>query len=217
MPNYILDFVIEYAKFIAPPNIPIQYVWLKFKADGVNQTVCTSQIRPSEYMEWHKNVRLIISLDKLEGYHLAACFYLLPYNQIEAQIFAVAQVRLSELPIGNPRRLSFPLMSSLDMSAVAIQVTIIATISEIRLDPQPQILQPQIPQNILPPFQQQFFFNQYANANNFGMPQQQIPAPLPPLIQNPTENQTKPASQSHKNQAHTKRPTTRRFGNFPKK
>ncbi|KAH0791410.1 hypothetical protein GPJ56_004625 [Histomonas meleagridis] len=218
MPTYILDFVVECAKFVSVPNFPIQYAWMKFKADGINQTISTAQIRPSNCMEFNKSVRFILNLDRLNGYHLAASFNIIPYNQTESQVYALAQVRLNELPFGNPRRLSFPLMSNLDTSVVAIQVTIFATISELQPIPQPQVIQIPAAQ-FQPVYQEPFAYPQYIPAF-----QQQIPwpgnyQPLQPQhfpqLQH-QQNQTNPVN-TYQNHAPAQRAITRRFGKYPKK
>lgn len=129
MPTFILDFIADGAVFVAPPPHALGEVWLQFHADGVERPFATPRVAGAERMEWGTCIRFVLSLRGLDGGHLRAGLFCAPQQGAPPILLALAQVRLSELPLGRPRRLTFPLLSAANCADAVVELSLTATIS----------------------------------------------------------------------------------------
>lgn len=129
MPTYILDLLIRRAQIKQACNNLIRPVWLMVRSDGVHQAFNTKQISPCEVLQWDAPARLILNIQNIKESVLQVSLCTLNESYNQTIVVASSQILLSSLPFLNPKTISFPLMSSYDLSQTAAIVTFTATIS----------------------------------------------------------------------------------------
>lgn len=129
MPTYILDLLIRRAQIKQACNMLIRPVWLMVKSDGVHQAFNTKQVSPSQILQFDSPARLILNIQDIKESVLQVSLCTLDESYHQTIVVASSQILLSSLPFLNPKTISFPLMSTLNMTQTAAIVTVTATIS----------------------------------------------------------------------------------------
>ena len=139
MSTFILDLMIRKLKLDAACPRLIRPVCLGIRSDGVKQEYFTKTLNPSPVLQWDAPVRLILSLDTLHNHYIQVSLCQRNETYDKLSIVALSRIDLTSLPAGNPRSISFPLMSCYNTSDVAGIVTMTATISQF-VPPQEQFV-----------------------------------------------------------------------------
>lgn len=129
MPTYILDLLIRRAQLKQACNGLVRPVWLMVKSDGVHQAFNTNTVSPSQTMQFESPARLILNIQNIKESVLQVSLCTLDESYHQTIVVASSQILLSSLPFLNPKTISFPLMSTRNMTQTAAIVTMTATIS----------------------------------------------------------------------------------------
>ena len=168
MPTYILDLLVRRAQIRQACNRLVRPVWLMIKSDGVHQAFNTKSINPSDVLQWDAPARLILNIQNFDESVLQVSLCTLNESYNQNLVVASSQILLSSLPSLNPKTISFPLMSSYNITETAAIVTMTATISQLPNvnDHQksqyssPSMQQPYYNQNQQSPYSDQYGQNQ---------------------------------------------------------
>lgn len=130
MPTFLLDIVIDETELADPLPIMTTLMWLTVRADGVSQTASTSQQMTQSTIHFNYRVRLVLNLPTLEGRYIkiSLCGSDAQGNGI---VLAGAQIRLTRLPYGTPKKFMFPLLAVESVTVQRATVGMTACISQV--------------------------------------------------------------------------------------
>ena len=138
IPTWVLDIVVKDGTISKSYNLLDLPLWFVISADGAQQPFSTSQTTASASPSWDFPRRLILQLQDISSAYLY--FTLCTYGGGGTGVQAIARSRigLKHLPIGSPKQFTFPLMHARNSTSEVMQLRVIATLSELPTNFEPQ-------------------------------------------------------------------------------
>lgn len=137
--TYLLDIFIERGELYQPCAGIVSPIWVQIRADGLERPFNTGRVAPCPYPGWGHGGRLILHLDTLNNKHFKA--FLMTVGQGGQEIhFTASQISLQALPMGRPKRFSFPMMLCSNYNVTGGTLYVTATLSSLvrQTDPSTQ-------------------------------------------------------------------------------
>ena len=129
MSSYILDFIIHEINLLNEIKNLKTPLWAMFKVDGSNQPIQTQKKNASEIIQYNFPVRIVLNLLDLSNAYLYVNFCTFSENSDQVISLGVSRVKVRSLPVGRPKKFSFPLMSTINTAITIATISITATFS----------------------------------------------------------------------------------------
>jgi hypothetical protein len=129
MSSYVLDLVVHEADISDDASRLKSDVFLEFKLDGLSETFNVQPCPSAPHIKWDFPVRLILHVSEFSRSFMFASLCTLGAGQ--KIIVGRARFPLKSLPVGNPKRFKFPLMSSANNAICVATVHVTACLSAL--------------------------------------------------------------------------------------
>jgi hypothetical protein len=128
--SYVLDLVVHEAAMLGDTRRLAPDLFLEFKLDGLGQPLALPPCAPAPLMKWDFPARLILHLPDFARSFMYAAMVAPDAAGGRANL-ARAKFPLKALPIANPKRFKFPLMSAQNNAICVAHVHVTASLSTL--------------------------------------------------------------------------------------
>jgi hypothetical protein len=128
--SYVLDLVVHEADVLEDVRNLGPELFLEFKLDGLSQLCVIPPRTPAPHIKWDFPVRLILHVNDFSRSFMYAAMVAADAGGGRVN-FGRAKFPLKSLPIANPKRFKFPLMSSQNNAICVAHVHLTASLSTL--------------------------------------------------------------------------------------